>query len=246
MKRTRFPRALAGALLVALVSTNPVRACPGDCDSDGSVTVAELVAAVAMAMHRAPLDCRHLDLDGDGIAGVAELVAAVRSAIRGCSTPAPVPTSSVTATAMGGRTPTPTATSTVLMPTPSPTAPATPTPTLGCMVSLDPTEIDVPGCPTNPDDLRGTFELGVTEQHCCWMLFSAGGGVALMPQEGCGNATIKFSVRPNPLPNPGSELVRVAVEPDGDVDTLSIRQSRSCTRTPDPRLRPTATPTGRR
>jgi len=59
--------------------------CPGDCDDDGEVTVAELVRGVRIALGLAALqDCVSLDQDLSGTASVAELVLAVASALIGC------------------------------------------------------------------------------------------------------------------------------------------------------------------
>jgi hypothetical protein len=245
MRRIGFPHALAGALLVALLSTNPVRACPGDCDGDGSVTVAELVAAVAMAIRSAPLDCSDLDLDGDGIAGIAELVAAVRSAVFGCPTATPTRTASPEATPTHTVSATPTATPTVLTPTPTATAGVTATPTGDCLISVHPTDINVPGCLGRAKEVEGTFELTVSREDCCWRVVPTGGRTEVNPTEGCGSATIRFVVPSNPSALPISEGISARVDPDGDIDELAIRQSRSCTRTPtrSPSRTRTRTPT---
>jgi hypothetical protein len=64
-------------------------ACPGDCDRDSEVTIAELVVGVrnvlapALSAVASPT-CAALDADRDGSATVAELIAAVRSALHGC------------------------------------------------------------------------------------------------------------------------------------------------------------------
>ena len=62
-------------------------ACAGDCDGDGTVTVAELIGGVASALGSAA-PCAALDADGDGVARIDELVAAVNAALAGCPAPA--------------------------------------------------------------------------------------------------------------------------------------------------------------
>lgn len=59
--------------------------CPGDCDRDGAVGIAELVLAVNIALDRAEVTaCAAVDTDGSGSVTIAELIAAVRSALAGC------------------------------------------------------------------------------------------------------------------------------------------------------------------
>lgn len=60
------------------------RACAGDCDDDGQVTVAELTLAVRDALGLAEDSCGAADRDGDGTVTVDELVAAVSAALDGC------------------------------------------------------------------------------------------------------------------------------------------------------------------
>ena len=54
----------------------------GDCDDDGTVTVAELVRAVGIALGVAPLTiCPVADADADGTVAIADLIAAVNAAL---------------------------------------------------------------------------------------------------------------------------------------------------------------------
>jgi len=63
-------------------------ACPGDCDNDGRVTVAELVRGVSIALGHAALDtCLTFDGNADGAITVEELVGAVNNALHGCVAP---------------------------------------------------------------------------------------------------------------------------------------------------------------
>ena len=84
-------RRRCGALLTALllcVGLRPTlaRACVGDCDGDGIVTVSELVTAVSIALGTAALSaCTAIDTNGDGIVTINELIAAVSSALVECA-----------------------------------------------------------------------------------------------------------------------------------------------------------------
>lgn len=67
-------------------TVTPRRPCAGDCDGDRSVTVNELVRAVAMALGRpvAASFCPDLDRNVDSIVSVDEIIVAVNNALRGC------------------------------------------------------------------------------------------------------------------------------------------------------------------
>jgi hypothetical protein len=59
--------------------------CAGDCDRNGTVSVAELVSAVNIALGTAPVTgCSACDTNGDGMVSVGELVSAVNRALNGC------------------------------------------------------------------------------------------------------------------------------------------------------------------
>lgn len=68
--------------------------CPGDCDGDGTVTVAETVLSVRIALALAPPDeCPRADTDGDSRITIAELIRVVKAALSGCDSPVmPTPT----------------------------------------------------------------------------------------------------------------------------------------------------------
>ncbi len=79
---------LFAAILTLGLSAPVVEAqgCPGDCDGDGAVVVAELVRGVAISLGSLELSaCPTFDLSDDGAVSVAEIVASVRSAIDGCA-----------------------------------------------------------------------------------------------------------------------------------------------------------------
>ena len=54
------------------IQVTAVLRIPGDCDGDGSVSIAELQRAINMFLGLAPPDC-NVDCSGDGIVGIAEL-----------------------------------------------------------------------------------------------------------------------------------------------------------------------------
>jgi cysteine-rich repeat protein len=85
---TRKPTATA----IPSPTLTTLRLCSGDCDGDTSVTVAELLKGVNIALGIAAVDiCPALDTDGDGEVTIAELTAAINRALNGCPTPTPTP-----------------------------------------------------------------------------------------------------------------------------------------------------------
>jgi hypothetical protein len=59
--------------------------CPGDCDGDNTIIVAELVRGVRIALEEDPLDlCSAFDLDHSGSVEMPELVRAVGASLEGC------------------------------------------------------------------------------------------------------------------------------------------------------------------
>jgi hypothetical protein len=72
-----------------VIGAVPCRACPGDCDGDGTVTVAEVITVVSEALGAAVAPtCAEADVDGDGSVRIDEIVTAVSTVLAGC--PAPV------------------------------------------------------------------------------------------------------------------------------------------------------------
>jgi hypothetical protein len=98
-------RSALAAVAVLLATTTAARAqapCVGDCDNDGTVSIAELLTGVNIALDRQQLDrCRGFDTDDSGALQINELVGGVRSAVDGCLAivPTPTPTPLPTATA---------------------------------------------------------------------------------------------------------------------------------------------------
>ena len=85
-----FPATAGGAKSVAEnVEAFAIRLTlevPGDCDGDGTVSVAELITGVNIALGSAPITaCPPFDTDGDGRVSVAELIRAVNVALSGCA-----------------------------------------------------------------------------------------------------------------------------------------------------------------
>jgi len=125
--------------------------CPGDCDGDGAVSIAELVQGVNLALGGSA-ECAAFDVEGDGSVTVNELVAAVGAALNGCSfKPSPTRTPTLTPTSSSTHTPSPsvTRTRTATRPTatPSPTTPPRPTATPTRTSTPAPTVTPVPGLP---------------------------------------------------------------------------------------------------
>ncbi len=122
--RTRWSIAASVvSLQAAWVSASAVIACPGDCDTSGSVTVDEVVLAVRIALTLEPVSmCEAGDTNRDGYVTIEEILQAVRAALHGCSVD-PTPSSDVSCspTARGENTFTPSPPPTRQSPTSTPT-----------------------------------------------------------------------------------------------------------------------------
>lgn len=114
MVRTVCGWVCAWLLVVGLVRGGPgaALACAGDCNGDGSISVAELIEGVRIGLDDAALsECPAFDVTPDGTLRIDELVAAVAAALDGCpATPTPSPSPSATATDTPADTPTATPT----------------------------------------------------------------------------------------------------------------------------------------
>jgi hypothetical protein len=120
--------------------------CLGDCDSNGVVSVNDLITMVDVALGTANIAvCPAGDADGDGIR-INEIVTAVNNALTSCaaSTPTPTETPLLTPTDTPGLTPPPTHTDT---PSPTPTDTPLVTPTNTPLLTPTPTATE-PGCAT--------------------------------------------------------------------------------------------------
>lgn len=93
-RRAPLRSALVVLTLFALTTAAQAQ-CVGDCNTDGEVTINELILGVNIALGSAPLtDCAVFDADASGDVTVNELIAAVNNALNGCSptgTPTPTP-----------------------------------------------------------------------------------------------------------------------------------------------------------
>jgi hypothetical protein len=69
------------------VST-PAVPCPGDCDRDKQVTVAELVLGIEIALGRGYDECAAFDTNRDGRIAVDELIEGVNASLNGCASAA--------------------------------------------------------------------------------------------------------------------------------------------------------------
>lgn len=139
-----------GAVLLSMLSAVAASAvCPGDCNGDGVVDIAELVTLVDIGLNGGGVErCRAGDGNSDGLITIEELISAVAGALQGCpatptpttppsavptDTPTPAATDTPAPTATASRPPSATATaaaSASVSPTTSPTVPtATETPT---------------------------------------------------------------------------------------------------------------------
>ena len=120
------PRGVAITLLVLMCGTGFVpaptealaadatsaraAACVGDCDNSGSVTIAEIVTGVNIALGSLTLDrCPRFDCNGNGHVTINCVITAVNAALNGCG-PEPTASSTPTPTPTGTPTPTPTMT----------------------------------------------------------------------------------------------------------------------------------------
>lgn len=145
-------------LLAALAggARSATAACPGDCNGDNRVSVAELTFGVRISLGEVALfECDSLDVTPDGELRIEELIMAVNAALLGCpSTPtataaAPTPTGAApTASVTATDTPATNATSTRTG-THTPTTSATPTvPMVSGLWREDPLIVGASTCPT--------------------------------------------------------------------------------------------------
>jgi hypothetical protein len=118
----RRAAALCTAISIWGALVTPSRACIGDCNGDGIITISELVEGVAIALGlAAPATCAAF---GDSVT-ISELVAAVNALLGGCP-PTESPTIGLSPTGSPTIAPPPSGSPTMG----SPTIPPTPTPTI--------------------------------------------------------------------------------------------------------------------
>jgi hypothetical protein len=123
----------SGAAVVVSPTRGICQTCVGDCDDNDSVTVAEIVTGVGIALGSKSLDqCPSFDCDGIGRLTIDCLVKAVNASLNGCAPEAsntPNPTASPTPTR------TPTSTSALETATSTPTQTVTP-PSCGTFLTI--------------------------------------------------------------------------------------------------------------
>jgi hypothetical protein len=79
----------AAALWFSLLTPAAAQTCSGDCDSNGQVTVGEVITGVNIALGTLAMDaCTSADINGDDQVTIDEVLAAVNNALSGCSLPA--------------------------------------------------------------------------------------------------------------------------------------------------------------
>jgi glucose/arabinose dehydrogenase len=134
-------RLAAPLLFLFLVADpQPSRACTGDCDGGGTVTIDEIMRGVTIALGEASVfSCGAFDANGDERIAIDELIASVSAALDGCATPPVTPTD-------GPPTQTPTAT-----PTSGPFMPFCDLP--GSLQFTESGTVLVPGGPSGTPDL---------------------------------------------------------------------------------------------
>ncbi len=76
----------AETISILINDTGVIQVCGGDCDSDGEVTVDELVRMVNIALELFDVSvCTPGDMNGDGAVTIDEIIAGVNNALNGCS-----------------------------------------------------------------------------------------------------------------------------------------------------------------
>jgi len=66
--------------------TFEVVGCPGDCNGDGRVTIAELIRGVNQSLFPVlPLICPAFDVNGNEVVAINEVIAAVNASLQGCA-----------------------------------------------------------------------------------------------------------------------------------------------------------------
>ncbi len=82
---------LAGVLLVTSAGGALAQSCSGDCNGDGQLSIAELIAGVAIALGDASLSgCPAVDADGDGVVRIDDVTRAAAARVSHCTAAAPV------------------------------------------------------------------------------------------------------------------------------------------------------------
>lgn len=156
------PAATATRTSTATATVRTMKPCVGDCTGKGSVTIADIINGMRIALGLAALDtCDDLDVNHDERVTIEELVQAVHSAVDGCvpesGTPVVTPTGSGT-TGPATVTQTPTSSGTAGPATPTRTRTDSPTETPGGIETptdtptIEETPTDTPTIEETPTD----------------------------------------------------------------------------------------------
>jgi hypothetical protein len=131
--------------------------CAGDCDTNNSVSISEVMTCANIFLKRTELAaCPNADSDSDGKVPIYEVVRAARSFLLGCPTQPPTPT------------PTPTVAPTVTAtPTIPPAATATPVPPTATATPVPPTATPTPVPPTATATVPPTATATATASVSC-------------------------------------------------------------------------------
>lgn len=63
----------------------PIEGCPGDCDTDGTVELAEVITSVNIALDNMPITaCSSVDINQNNVVGIDELIGAVDKSLTNC------------------------------------------------------------------------------------------------------------------------------------------------------------------
>jgi subtilisin family serine protease len=74
-----------GSWALCETAVNGACPCPGDCDTNGAVTIDDLLQGIAIALGTRPVDaCGSLDGNGDGVVTVDEILRSAHYALAGC------------------------------------------------------------------------------------------------------------------------------------------------------------------
>jgi len=92
LQRLRFAPLVLALLMATAPARGGVTSCAGDCDGDKTVSVAELITMVNIALGKRGIgDCKNGDRNDDGAIDISELIRAVGSALDGCDGGEPKP-----------------------------------------------------------------------------------------------------------------------------------------------------------
>lgn len=83
--RCRLISAIGLAVMVAVLASQPARACVGDCTGAGTVGITDLILGVNIALGSQPVSTCAAFANADGAVDIAQLIAGVNNALSGCA-----------------------------------------------------------------------------------------------------------------------------------------------------------------